>query len=82
MTKTIDVVYEGGILRPLQALDWQEGEQHTLTVQENAPAALPDPASMAEIWAEITSQAIVRNEPDTGSTNHDKILYGGPNGAW
>ncbi len=82
MTTTIDVVYEGGILRPLQTLDWQEGEQHTVTVQAAPPAAPSEPASMAEIWANITAQAVVHDEIETTSTDHDKILYGGPNNAW
>ena len=83
MTTTIDAVYEGGILRPLQTLDWQEGEQHTVTVQEGAPAALSyDPQRAVDIMAEIAALSNNTGEVETTSTDHDKILYGGPNGAW
>ena len=86
MTTTIEVVYEQGVLRPLGPLDWQEGEQHTLTVQDDAPpvffpAAPPDPQRAAQILAEIAVlPGETRGEPFSGR-DHDRVLYGGPEGA-
>ena len=64
MTTTIDVIYEGGVLRPLQTLDWQEGEQHTLTYRRTLP--LPAQIRRAEAWrrfaAETTSSRRARRD--------------------
>jgi len=82
MTTTIDVVYEGGILRPLQTLDWQEGEQHTLTVRADVlPADPPDPRQAAEILAEIAAMPLEAGGEQFSGRDHDRILYGGPKGA-
>ncbi len=61
MTKTIDVVYEGGILRPLQTLDWQEGKCYTLIMETKASVAPPDPRPTVEIRTEIAAST----EPHT-----------------
>lgn len=86
MTTTIEVIYEQGILRPLGPLDWQEGEQHTLTVQDDAPpvtvpADPPDPQRAAQILAEIAAMSMQSDGESFSGRDHDRILYGGPEGA-
>ena len=85
MTTTIDAVYESGVFRPLVPMELPDGEQVKLTVNSFNPAEMernaPDPRRAAEIMAEI---AVMPMEPGgeafTGM-EHDRILYGGPDGA-
>ena len=85
MTMTIDAVYESGVFRPLKPMELPEGEQVKLTVNAPDLAELerraPDPRRLAEIVAEIAALAVPHGEPDYGGRDHDKILYGGPDGA-
>ena len=89
MTMTIDAVYEAGQFRPthpgeLADLDLVEGKQVKLTVDaENLPFVPTafDLNRINEIMAEIAALAVPKGKPETASTDHDRILYGGPEGA-
>lgn len=85
MTTTLEAVYEAGIFRPLEPVELPEGK-HVWIVQkpeEEIPAALltEGPQSPADIVAEISALAVRHGVEETSSRDHDKILYGGPEGA-
>ncbi len=87
MTMTVQAVYEeGGLLRLLSPLALKKGEQVEVTVNSASLAELernaPDPRRVAEILAEIAALAVETGNTDCASTEHDRILYGGPKGAW
>lgn len=89
MTLTIDAVYEAGVFRPLRPMvELPEGEQVNLTV--NAPTAQSfrrDELTEEEMQTRLEIvQAIAAMPLETGGqefagTDHDKILYGSPEGA-
>jgi len=71
---TIEAVYEGGVLRPVDPIDLDEGARvRLLLVRERRPGQ----KSPAEIMAEIA--ALPRegsDEIETASRDHDRYLYG------
>ena len=85
MTMTIDAVYEASAFRPLVPVELPEGKRVRLTINigDGATNLLPepDPSRVAEIMAEIAALAVRHGEPETASRDHDKILYGGPDGV-
>ncbi len=85
MTMTIDAVYESGVFRPLRPMELPEGEQVKLTINSDLLAEMernaPDPRRAAEIMAEIAAMPVETGGQDFAGTDHDKILYGGPEGA-
>jgi predicted DNA-binding antitoxin AbrB/MazE fold protein len=84
---TIKAKYENGVLRPIEPLPLREGETVDVTVSVAAPAPPArkrDPHEVARLLKEIAAIPSDGPEPDDGlnpSTDHDKILYGGPKGA-
>lgn len=42
MIQQLEAVWQGGVLRPLQPLDWQENQKGSLTVQATADEELLD----------------------------------------
>ena len=93
MTMTIEAVYEAGVFRPLKPLELKpmelpEGEQVKLTVNAEAVHSFHrDELTEEEIQARLEIvQAIIAMPMETGGqefagTDHDKILYGSPEGA-
>ncbi len=86
MTTTVQAIYEAdNILRLLSPLTLEKGEQVEVTISFNQLAELernaPDPRRAAEIMAEIAKLAVPQGRVETASTDHDRILYGGPEGA-
>jgi len=86
MTTTVQAVYEeDDLLRLLSPLALKKGDQVEVTVNTTTLAELeraaPDPRRAAEIMAEIAALAVPQGRPETASTDHDRILYGGPEGA-
>lgn len=86
MTATVQAIYEeGNILRLLSPLALPKGEQVEVTIKSVTLAELernaPDPRRAAEIIAEIAKLAVPHGRVETASTDHDRILYGGPEGA-
>lgn len=85
MTMTVDAVYEAGVFRPLVPMELTDGEQVKLTVNSFDLAEMernaPDPRRAAEIMAEIAALAVPQGRPETASIDHDRILYGGSDGA-
>ena len=88
MTMTIDAVYESGVFRPLRPMELPEGEQVKLTVDAVAVQSLNrDELTEEEIQARLKIvQAIIAMPMEAGGqefagTDHDKILYGSPEGA-
>ncbi len=85
MTTTIDAVYEAGVFRPLVPMELTDGEQVKLTVNSFDLAEMernaPDPRRAAEIMAEIAAMSMEPGGEEFAGTEHDRILYGGPDGA-
>ena len=85
MTTTIDAVYESGVFRPLVPMELPDGEQVKLTVNSFDLADMernaPDPRRAAEIMAEIAAMPMEPGREEFAGTEHDRILYGGPDGA-
>ena len=85
MTTTVQAVYEeDDLLRLLSPLALKKGDQVEVTVSitlAELERAAPDPRRAAEIMAEIAALAVPQGRPETASTDHDRILYGGPEGA-
>jgi predicted DNA-binding antitoxin AbrB/MazE fold protein len=85
MTTTIDAVYEAGVFRPLVPMELPDGEQVKLTVNSFDLADMernaPDPRRAAEIMAEIAAMPMEPGGEEFAGTEHDRILYGGPDGA-
>jgi predicted DNA-binding antitoxin AbrB/MazE fold protein len=85
MTRTIRAVYQDGSLKPSQPLPLPDGTEVEVTVTTREPIPpLNNAEAMAQMVAEIA--AIGPDSPPPGdglcgSTDHDKILYGGPKGA-
>lgn len=73
MTTMIDAVYEGGVLRPVEPVDLDEGARvRLLVVRERQPGKTP-----AEIMAEIAALPLETDrEIETASRDHDRFLYG------
>ena len=81
MTTTVEAIYENGVLRPVQPLDWLE-EKRQVTVTVTAP----DPQSPMTNWvggisdedAKIMRQVI---DEEFGQVSHDKkgLIRGLPN---
>ena len=67
------------------ALPVGERELTAFTALDGEPFILPpepDPRRVAELLAEIAALAMETGSTDCASTEHDRILYGGPKGAW
>ena len=88
MTMTIDAVYEAGVFRPLKPMELPEGEQVKLTVNVEAAqffqrTELSEKEMQArlEIIHAIAAMPIETGGQEFAGTDHDKILYGSPEGA-
>lgn len=82
--KTIDAVYEHGVLRPLKPLALPEGThvRVSLAGKTGSDQKLPNQVSESEktpakILADIAAVSINHGRVETASVDHDHILYGG-----
>ena len=74
MTLTVDAVYEGGLLKPKQALMLPEGSEVRLTVNPLRPSLAERIVSRARALPPETVDAM----PVDLATQHDHYLYGTP----
>jgi hypothetical protein len=82
MNKTIDAVYERGVLRPVEPLELQEGESVKVVVMrdgptESTPTPQWDPVAAREAMDRIA--ALPPEGIDDGAPvarEHDRYLYG------
>ena len=85
MATTLKAIYEGGALRLLTPLALEEGDTIEALLLERTPYDLTQGKSDArtplEIVQEISSLSVTSDRVETASTDHDRILYGGPDGA-
>ena len=68
--QTIEAIYENGVLRPIQPLDLEDGENVTLTLQKRNKD-IEDALSILELAQET-------DLPADFATNVDYYLYGLP----
>ena len=71
MLKTIEVVYENGVFRPIEKVDLKEHEKIRIILQTKADSQ-PSNGNKLEGIFDIASDC---SESDL-SVNHDKYLYG------
>jgi len=73
MNKEIAVVYEHGLIRPLQPFEMQEGEQfYIIVVAHEEPRAN---GNAAEMLAEIAALPLEGPNDSFTGREHDSILY-------
>lgn len=82
--KTIEAVYEHGVLRPLEPLALPEGThlRVSLAGKTGSDQKLPNQGSEpektpAQILADIAEVSVNHGGVETASADHDQILYGG-----
>lgn len=80
--KTIEAVYEHGVLRPLEPLALPEGARVRVSVagkaesDEEPPKKVSEPQKTpAEILAEIAALTIEGKQDRFSGRDHDKVLY-------
>ena len=81
--KTIEAVYEHGVLRPLEPLALPEGARVRVSVA-GKPASGEKPAKKvsesqktpAQILAEIAALTIEGKQDEFSGRDHDEVLYG------
>ena len=80
---TFDAVYQDGVFRPATPPDLPEGTAVKVSVvPEPAPQRQHDPAAIYAMLKEIADMPAEGGDNKAFSgRDHDKILYGGPNGA-
>ena len=84
MSAVIDAVYQGGVFRPVTPPELPEGTAVRVLV---LPEAVPTPAvrNPDDVFARLKRIAELPEEPGGDPTitgrDHDRTLYGGPDGA-
>lgn len=73
MTKEIEAVYEGGVIRPLQPLELPDGARLDLIVITHEQPKTNGNA--AEIVAEIAALPLEGSNDAFAGRDHDSILY-------
>jgi predicted DNA-binding antitoxin AbrB/MazE fold protein len=76
--KSIEAVYEHGVLRPLEPLSLPEGARVQVSVTGKAPTKKVSQSGKtpAQILAEIAALSEHHGVAETASVDHDEILYG------
>lgn len=85
---TVEAIYEDGMLRLSRPIDIANGSRVEVVVTSN-PAGGPPSAAQpthhkrtpAELIAEIAAMPMESSPDGFSGRDHDKILYGGPDGA-
>jgi predicted DNA-binding antitoxin AbrB/MazE fold protein len=74
MTKEIEAIYEGGVLRPLEQLDLPEGSRlEVILISHDKPS--DGNSTAASVLAEIATLPLEGpSEPFSGA-DHDSVLY-------
>lgn len=74
MTRTIQAIYEGGVLRLKEPVELADGTIVEVTINTNDPCA--DEATPAVIVSAIASLPVEGDGQPFSGRDHDKILYG------
>lgn len=74
MTKTIQAVFDGEILRPTKPLDLEPNTKYSISIE--LPPAREDQAGNA--WDELEALAGSIEAPRDWAQEHDHYLYGTP----
>ena len=83
----VTAIYQGGVLRLLDPVSLEEGQQVQVLLLPSQPTARDEPGatttvderphrSPAEILAEIAKKSVRYGREETASRDHDQILYG------
>ncbi len=71
MTKTLKVLFDGSVFRPVGPVDLETGKKYTITIHPSTEDPNKDPAF------DIASLAVDTHIPDLAE-EHDHYLYGSP----
>ena len=74
MTRTVDAVYEGGVLRLKEPMPLPEGAHVSVTVA--LPDAPPAEIDAAAILDRISKLPLESEPPTWSGRDHDIVLYG------
>ncbi|MFL5339841.1 MAG: antitoxin family protein [Gemmataceae bacterium] len=74
MSITVEAIYEGGVLKPVQPLPLSEHERVRITVE----VAQPTLAERIVARARALPPEVVEAWPTDGASQHDHYIYGTP----
>jgi AF2212-like len=77
MTKTIEAVFDGEILRPTSPLDLEPNTSYRISIELPSPTAAEAPNAWDELEARVGSV----EAPRDWAGEHDHYLYGAPKRA-
>jgi predicted DNA-binding antitoxin AbrB/MazE fold protein len=72
---TVKVIYESGVLRPLQPLDLDEGQEIDINLPTIQKRSGPDPDYIERLLTQFAADYEPTGQVDTAGMDHDKILY-------
>ena len=76
-TRTIEAVYEQGVLRLSRPIDLAEGTRVDVIVIPQTSSTNPTKRTPAEIAARIAALPLQSSAEGFSGEDHDQILYGG-----
>ena len=74
MTKTIEAVFDGEILRPTSPLDLEPHTRYRISIELPAPQTAKEP----DAWDELEALTGSVEAPSDWAQQHDHYLYGTP----
>ena len=74
MTKEIEAIYEGGVLRPLEQLDLPEGSRLEVILIRRDKSS-ENNRTAASILAEIAALPLKGSSDPFSGADHDSVLY-------
>jgi predicted DNA-binding antitoxin AbrB/MazE fold protein len=79
MSDRVEAIYEGGVFRPTEPVALQEGSRVRLQFEQAPPQ--PDAKPLGDLLDMIASLPPEGPNDGFSGADHDKILYGGDEGA-
>jgi len=73
MTRTVNTIYDGSVLRPLEAVELTANHRYVITIEDDV-----SPATVHAAWAVLESLAGSVVAPSDWSAEHDHYLSGSP----
>jgi predicted DNA-binding antitoxin AbrB/MazE fold protein len=72
MNRQIQAVYEQGVIRPLEPVEFDEGERLEIVLLEKKAK---DKCNPAQVLAEIAKLPIESSSGEFSGADHDEVLY-------
>jgi len=74
MSITVDVIFDGEVLRPQEPLALTRDKHYSVTIEETADRAV----GAEDAWSVLQSLAGTYDGPSDWSSQHDHYIYGSP----